>query len=104
MTKILIKKRVPLDFLGDEYKDAYLVFRSMPISDFEKFQEEASAVEDKKSVSFLLDKLKQNFVSGEFPVDGKLVAIEKEDLDDFDAETIVKAFQTYTGVKQDPKD
>lgn len=37
---IVIKKKVSLDFLGEDYKDAELIFRSMPISDFEKILDE----------------------------------------------------------------
>lgn len=38
MTKIVIKKRINLDFLGDDYKDAYLVFKSIPLPDYEEIQ------------------------------------------------------------------
>lgn len=37
MSKIVIKKRVSLAFLGDEYKEAELVFKSIPLSDYDKF-------------------------------------------------------------------
>lgn len=35
--EIVIKKKVTLEFLGDEYKNAYLVFRSMPLKDYSTF-------------------------------------------------------------------
>lgn len=35
MSKIIIRKRVGLGFLGDEYKEAYLTFRSIPLTDYE---------------------------------------------------------------------
>lgn len=35
MSKIVIKKRVNLDFLGEDYKDAYLVFRSIPLPELD---------------------------------------------------------------------
>lgn len=44
MSKIVIKKKVSLGFLGDEYKDAYITFRSMPIKDY-------SAVMDRMPVT-----------------------------------------------------
>lgn len=102
--KVVIKKRVSLDFLGEEYKEAYLVFRAMPISDFEQFQKDALEMPDEKAIGFLLDKLKANFLSGKFPGEDGLEDIKSEDLDQFDAETITKAFQAYTGVNPDPKD
>lgn len=37
---ITIRKRVNFDFLGDEYKEAYLVFRSIPLADYEKIIDE----------------------------------------------------------------
>lgn len=40
MSKIVIKKKVNLAFLGEEYKEAYLVFQAIPISDFEKVMDE----------------------------------------------------------------
>lgn len=104
MSKIVIKKRVSLEFLGEDYKDAYLLFKAMPISAFESFQREAEKVEESKSVQFLLSKLKENFLGGMFPVDDKLTSIDAEDLDSFDAQSIVKAFEAYTGVNPDPKD
>lgn len=39
-SRIVIKKRVSLAFLGDEYEKAELVFRSIPISDYDKLMEE----------------------------------------------------------------
>lgn len=36
MPQIVIKRKVSFDFLGDEYKDAYLCFRSIPLVDYEK--------------------------------------------------------------------
>ena len=33
-----IKKKISLDFLGDDYKEGYLIFKSMPIKEFEEFQ------------------------------------------------------------------
>ena len=38
MSKIVIKKRVSLDFLGDEYKGAELVFKTIPLTDYEKMR------------------------------------------------------------------
>lgn len=100
---IVIKKRVDLDFLGDDYKEAYLVFKAMPVKDYESFTADVDKVEDKDSVRFLLNKLKENFVGGKFPGDDGMQDLKADDLEDFDAETIIKAFQTYTGVSPDPK-
>jgi hypothetical protein len=34
MGKFAIRKTVKLDFLGEEYKDAYLVFKTIPIKEY----------------------------------------------------------------------
>jgi len=39
MSKIIIKKRISLGFLGEEYSDAELVFRAIPLSDYDKLVE-----------------------------------------------------------------
>lgn len=102
---ITIKKRVSLHFLGEEYQDAYFRFRALPVSHFEDFQKESEKIDEKKAISFLLDKLKENFVDGKCPnEDGDLITVVKEDLDSLDVETILLCWQTYTGQVADPKE
>lgn len=40
MSKIIIKKKVSLDFLGDEYSRAYITFRAIPLPDYEGITKE----------------------------------------------------------------
>lgn len=40
MSKIVIKKRIDLAFLGSEYAEAYLSFRAVPLSDYEQLIQE----------------------------------------------------------------
>lgn len=103
---IAIKKRVSLEFLGEEYKDSYIRLKALPVSQFETLQKELEALsEDGKAITTMLDKLKDNFVDGKCPdEEGKLVDIEAKDLDSFDIETVIKCWQTYTGQVPDPKD
>lgn len=35
--KIVIKKKVSLEFLGEEYKEAYFVFQTIPLPDYKEF-------------------------------------------------------------------
>jgi hypothetical protein len=103
---IVIRKRVGLEFLGEDYKEAYLIFQSIPVSDFESMQVRLKALQDKEqgAVQFILDTLKQYFVSGEFPDDaGKLEPVKKEDLDGLDPQTAVECFKVFTGQELDPK-
>lgn len=98
---IVIKKRVEFDFLGEDYKDAYLVFRSIPLKDFDEITEQIKQAEkDSKAATFMLDTLKKYFVSGKFP-DADTVAAD--DLEGLDAESVIKCFTRFTGQDPDPK-
>lgn len=99
MAKIVIKKTIHLGFLGSDYEDSFLTFKSIPIGEFKKLTE--SAPEDGvKAVDFILDTLKDKFVEGTFQGE----AVGKEDLDQLDAETVTECFKLLTGQKLDPKD
>ena len=103
---IVIKKRVSLDFLGEDYKDAYLVFQSIPAGDFDELlpQHKNPKEGDDNSSKLLLDLLKKYFIKGEFPDDdGKLSTVESDDLTGLDLTSLVKCFQLFTGQELDPK-
>lgn len=101
MAKILIRKKVDLTFLGEEYKDDYLVFKSMPLREYEKLLPELEAIgeDGKKSLVIIKRVLEDNFIEGKFQ--GEDVA--KEDLIDFDLITLTKCFEIFTGQASDPK-
>lgn len=40
MSKLVIKKRISLDFLGEDYKDAFIIFRSIPLPDYEEISKQ----------------------------------------------------------------
>lgn len=98
---IVIKKKVAFDFLGEDYKDAYLVFQSIPLKDFDEITGKIQEAEkESKAASFMLETLKKYFVEGKFPDSDNLT---KEDLDGLDAESVIKCFATFTGQDPDPK-
>lgn len=104
---LVIKKRVSLDFLGNGYEDAYLVFKSIPAIELEELTPKLEKLEKetKGSLAFVISILKDYFLSGEFPNDeGKLEPVNKEDLDQLDPNSVVKCFQVFTGQQIDPKD
>lgn len=108
MSKIVIRKRVSLEFLGDGYKEAYLVFRSVPIEDLEemigKIDETANQKNDVKYFSLILDSLKNYFLEGKFPdSDSKLQSVQKEDLSGLDKDAAITCFEYMTGQVTDPK-
>lgn len=102
---IVIKKRVNLDFLGEEYKDAYLTFKSIPAVDFDEVTTKLKSIEGKEesSLTFLIEILSKYFIEGEFPEDGKLTAVKKEDMGQLDALTLIECFKVFTGQSLDPK-
>ena len=93
MARIEIKKRISLEFLGEEYKEGFVILTSIPLREYEKLLEETAKVEkdDKKSTAFLQKLIADRFVEGKFPKDGELIEITKEDLPDFPAEFFIEA-------------
>jgi hypothetical protein len=99
MATILIKKKVALDFLGKEYEDSFLTFKSMPISEYEKLIGELEGADNKSSLKLTVKILKDNFIEGKFQGED----VTKEDLEQFDIETLVKCLEIFTGQSQSPK-
>lgn len=98
---IVIKKRVSFDFLGEDYKDAYLTFQSIPLKDFDELSKNIQKAQDgNKAGQAILDVLKEYFVEGQFP---DLEKVTKEDLDGLDQESVIKCFSIFTGQDLDPK-
>ena len=104
MSRIVIKRKIPLDFIGQEYKDCYLEFKTIPMKDYEKYVEMASANKDeKKAVGFITETLKDLFVSGKFVGDkNELFDVKADELGDFDMNVMITVFKTLTGQDQNP--
>lgn len=104
MGKIVIKKRISLDFLGDEYKEAYLVFKSIPISDIKQFVVDTKNETDEvNAIQKLIDVIKDRFISGKFPDDkGAMFDVALENIDEFDNNTISTIFKILTGQDTSP--
>lgn len=97
MSKLVIKKRVSLEFLGDEYKDAYIDFKSIPVPDYPQLLEEIN--KSKQPNSTILDILKTYYVNGKFPnAEGNLEDLDsKDELDALDKDTLLECFGKITG-------
>lgn len=104
MSKFKVTKRVSLEFLGEEYKEAYLVFNAITMREYESLKQRsaASAGDGIKSLKFIESELASRFVGGKFPVDGKLIDVTKEDLPDLPGEVFIEAMGKLTGAP-DPK-
>ena len=64
---LAIKKRVNLDFLGEEWKEAHILFRSIPLKDYEELMKEAEVKKD--AIKFTRSTLKKYYLSGKVPND-----------------------------------
>lgn len=94
MAKIVIKKRVELGFLGDDYSDSYLIFRSIPVVEYSDIIKKAEAANDnQESMTYIIETLEKYFLSGSFQKEN----VAKEDIKQFDGDTILKCFESLTG-------
>lgn len=97
---ILIKKRVSLDFLGDEYKDGFLTFSSIPMSEYESMNTKIKELGDdnEKALIFMREMVAARFIEGKFPNEkGELVAVAKEELSEFPAEVFLEVMGQLNG-------
>lgn len=94
---LVIKKKVSLEFLGEEYKDAFIIFQSIPIEDYGTILN--SSKQGEEAVKFILATIKKYFISGKFPDDkGVLQDIQKDELGQLDEETAVRCFEILSGL------
>lgn len=104
MSKIVIKKTVSLEFLGEQYKDAYLEFSSIPLKEYNRYVSMIKEADEAKSAQLVIDTLTEHFIGGKFPdEDGKLFDLEKDDINEFDLGVAIQSFKILTGQDQDPK-
>lgn len=104
---IVIKKKVSLDFLGDDYKEAYITFKAIPVKDYAALMAKMPKGEepdDGKAITLMVEMLEKYFYEGKFPNDeGTLEDLKKEDVADLDQEAAIKCFQRLAGQDPDPK-
>lgn len=106
---MVIKKRISLDFLGEEYKEGYLEFKGIALKDFEKYLKESESLQKKggaESVRFIVETLKAQFLSGKFPSDSdelQLQDVTVDEIGDLDITAATKIFSLLTGQELPPK-
>lgn len=105
MAKIIIKKRINLDFLGKDYEGGFVEFKSLTVRDIQDKLDKINSVADdnKKSTELMVNLLKECFLNGKFVNEGNTEDINREDLDDFDIRSTIKFFGVLTGQDGDPK-
>lgn len=99
MAEIVIKKTIRLGFLGEKYKDDYLVFKAVPVKDFESLMEKTPD-SNIQATKFICKVLKDKFIEGKFQGE----TVNATDIDSFDGITVSECFAILTGQKLDPKD
>jgi hypothetical protein len=99
MSKLIIRKRVTLEFLGDAYKEAYLEFKSIPVADYDDLIAKTNSAKGSESFTVILDILKSYYLGGKFPNDkNELEDLEsKEELDSLDRDALIECFAKLTG-------
>lgn len=105
MANIVIKKKISLDFLGEEYQGGFVEFKSLTIKDVESKLDEIQNVgeDNKKAVELMLNLLKQSFIGGTYVYGETKEEINKDDLEQFDVNSIIKFFSILSGQDADPK-
>ena len=106
MAKIVIKKRIDLDFLGEDYTGGYINFKTLSVKDVEDLRPKIDAVGDdnEKATKIFMDICKENFIGGVFKDGESEQKIEVENLDDFSPAHIIKFTRILSGQEADPKD
>lgn len=102
---LVIRKKITCEFLGDEYKEAYLIFKVIPIAEVASVQEglpKGDTDEAKvAAIPKMLELLKKYFIEGKFPDEkGELEEVKAEDLDNMNAELAIHCFQGLSGVSE----
>lgn len=105
--KFSIKKKVPLDFLGEEWKDAYIILTPLAVREFERIQkiapkDETDVEANLEAMNQMLAIISEHFVSGKGYDGEALVAIEKDDIKDLPMEILTVLISSLAG-KADPK-
>lgn len=100
--EIIVKKRISLDFLGEDYANSYVVFESLAIEDYKKVQAEVKAVPDGKFMEYVTEFLKNRLISGKLDQEGGQKDITKDNFSRLDIDTMFVCYKALTG-QTDPK-
>lgn len=104
---MVIKKRISLEFLGEDYKEAYIVFKGIGLTEFEDHVTKAQELDKKGgagSFRLMADLLASHFISGKGPNEsGAMEELKAADVSNLDIDTALKVFQLLTGQELAPK-
>lgn len=98
MSKFVVKKRFQLDFLNEDWKEAYIEFSAFTVKDIKERLSKLAQLDQKDTneiaggLDQMIELLKEKFVSGKgVDITGKLIDLEKEDIGELPVEAISKA-------------
>jgi hypothetical protein len=87
---LIIKKKVSLAFLGEDYSDSYIIVQSIPVGEYDKLK------------GTVRENVISHFISGQIKQDSGMVDITKDNVEELPGEVFVEAFEQMTG-SIDPK-
>lgn len=98
---IKFKKKVTLEFMGDEYKDSYIELESIPMGELEELVNAAKDHDGdenrSEALSFMRTAVEKRFLGGSVSQDGKMVDVTLDDVKTLPAEVFIEAFQQIVG-------
>lgn len=112
MGKFVIKKKIDLSHYGEDWKDSYLIFKSLSykdslsLSDFKKDEDKLKSGDSEtiqRTSSTMMELLQKNFVSGKAPGEDGLVDISAQDLPEMPVEILHLVIEQFSRGKLDPK-
>lgn len=107
MADIVIRKKVTLEFLGDDYKDCYLIFQALSVGEYETYQKKMRSIgemddkieAEKEALKAIVGIVKDKFIEGKW-LDQQ---VEINDLVKFDLNTLTNVINAIIGEVQSPK-
>lgn len=91
MPAIIIKRKVSLDFLGEEQEQSYALFKAIAVKDLPNIKGTIQEV------------VTEYFIEGKIAQDDGIISLTKENLAELPTEFFVTCFARITGEQLDPK-
>jgi hypothetical protein len=96
MSKFKVLKRLDLSYLGEEWKECYILFSSITFNEVGQYKV-AEKTDDEKA-KLALQSLEDHFIEGKaIDESGKIVILKKGDLKDLPVDVVLKAVNFLIG-------
>lgn len=99
MPKFIATRHFSLTFLGEEWKDCFIIFRSLSVNEArELMKQKLTGKDPAEIITVSLNLLKTHFIKGTAVGEGnQIVKLTKEDLADLPAQILEKAVLFLVG-------